>query len=454
MHKAAVIIPAAGRGHRMGQGAKPKQYLPLFGKPIIRWTLEACAAAHSVTQLVLVVAPEDVEACRSWVAGAVDKPVHVVAGGDERQESVSRGLAAVPAHVPLVAVHDGVRPLVQPALMDRVVAAAARHGAATAGVPLKDTIKQVQDGWVQATPDRATLRAVQTPQAFRRELLLKAHVAARAAGWQATDDAALVERLGHPVAIVDGAYDNLKITTAEDLLLAETLLRARVPGPGQAGRGEPMTKTPPPHRGSAAMPASPPALGGGEGARGAGHHRPDLGSSQDGSSQEDNSMRVGIGYDVHRFAPGRRLVLGGVDIPAEQGLLGHSDADVLLHAIMDALLGAAGLGDIGRHFPDTDPAYKGASSLRLLEEVERRVRAAGWRVGNVDATVVLERPRLAPYVPAMRERIAAALKVSPERINVKASTNEGLGFVGTGQGAVAYATAVLIGAGPHSAGSS
>ncbi|MFS8542365.1 MAG: 2-C-methyl-D-erythritol 2,4-cyclodiphosphate synthase [Limnochordales bacterium] len=155
-------------------------------------------------------------------------------------------------------------------------------------------------------------------------------------------------------------------------------------------------------------------------------------------------MRVGFGYDVHRFAAGRPLVLGGVEIPAEEGLAGHSDADVLLHAIMDALLGAAGLGDIGRLFPDTDPAYAGASSLGLLEEVGRRVRAAGFRVGNVDATVVLERPRLAPHVPAMQVRIAAALDVPPERINIKATTSEGLGFVGAGQGAVAFATATLL----------
>jgi len=155
-------------------------------------------------------------------------------------------------------------------------------------------------------------------------------------------------------------------------------------------------------------------------------------------------MRSGVGYDSHRFAEGRRLVLGGVEIPFEKGLAGHSDADVLLHAIMDALLGAAALGDIGRHFPDTDPAFSGASSLRLLEEVVQRVRAAGWRVGNVDATVVLERPKIAPYVPLMRERLAGVLGVGPDRVNIKATTNEGLGFVGAGDGAVAYATATLV----------
>jgi len=427
MQKAAVIIPAAGQGHRMGQGGRPKQYLPLLGKPIVRWTLEACAAARSVSQLVLVVAPEDVEPCRRWVREATgDKPIQVVAGGAERQESVYRGLAAVGEDVPLVAVHDGVRPLMQPALLDMVVFAAARHGAATAAVPAKDTVKQVKDGWVQATPDRSSLRLVQTPQAFRRELLVEAHARARSAGWQATDDAALVERLGHPVAVVDGAYDNIKITTAEDLLLAETLLAARLRGPvpGTPGASLPLTQgqappfTPAQSRSASVQPA--------------------------GASAEETLLRVGFGYDVHRFAPGRPLVLGGVEIPFEMGLLGHSDADVLLHAIMDALLGAAALGDIGRHFSDTDPAYAGVSSLRLLEEVVRRVRAAGWRVGNVDATVVLEKPKVAPYVQLMRERIAGVLGVTPAHVNIKATTAEGMGFVGAGEGAVAYATATLV----------
>ena len=417
MHKAAVIIPAAGQGHRMGPGGRPKQYLPLLGKPIVRWTLEACAAARSVAQLILVVAPGDVDACTQWLLTVPwDKPVQVVAGGAERQESVARGLAAVAADVSLVAVHDGVRPLLEPALLDAVLAAAARHGAATAAVPVKDTVKQVRDGWVEATPDRASLRLVQTPQAFHRALLVEAHRQAQAAGWQATDDAALVERLGHGVAVVEGAYDNLKITTAEDLLLAETLLSARLRG---------------------ALPSRPtdvavrPVSGGAPAA------------ATGGRMPEECPVRVGIGYDVHRFAPGRTLVLGGVEIPYEMGLDGHSDADVLLHAIMDALLGAAGLGDIGRHFPDTDPAYKGASSLELLRRVVQRLREAGWRVGNVDATVVLERPRLGPYVPAMRERIAAVLEVSPERVNIKATTNEGMGFVGAGEGVVAYATAAI-----------
>ncbi|OUN01689.1 MAG: hypothetical protein BAA04_00945 [Firmicutes bacterium ZCTH02-B6] len=429
MQKAAVIIPAAGQGQRMGQGGRPKQYLPLLGKPIVRWTLEACAAARCVSRLVLVVAPDDVDVCRRWVAQATgDKPVYVVAGGSERQESVSRGLAAVGDDVSLVAVHDGVRPLVQPALLDAVVSAAARHGAATAAVPVKDTVKQVRDGWVQATPERASLRLVQTPQAFHRELLIAAHNQARAAGWQATDDAALVERLGHPVAIVDGAYDNIKITTAEDLLLAETLLAARLRGPfpGARGSGEPFVQQQPGAPSGGAAPAA------------------QVGPDPAAASAEGFPVRVGIGYDVHRFAPGRPLVLGGVEIPFEKGLAGHSDADVLLHAIMDALLGAAALGDIGRHFPDTDPAFSGASSLRLLEEVVQRVRAAGWRVGNVDATVVLERPKIAPYVPLMRERLAGVLGVGPDRVNIKATTNEGLGFVGAGDGAVAYATATLV----------
>ncbi|MBO8141264.1 MAG: 2-C-methyl-D-erythritol 4-phosphate cytidylyltransferase [Firmicutes bacterium] len=411
MYTAAVIIPAAGRGRRMGQAGRPKQYLPLFGKSILRWTMEACAASRAVRELILVVAAEDAASFQAELATRrpLDKPVRVVPGGPERQDSVRAGLAAVGRGTDVVAVHDGVRPLVKPALLDAVLAAAARHGAATAAVPLKDTVKLVEGPWVQATPERERLRLVQTPQAFRRELLEDAHFRAVREGWRATDDATLVERAGHPVAVVEGAYDNIKITTPEDLLLAETLLRARE---WQLGTG--------------AVPQQAPAAGRQQ-------------------AQEGASVRIGIGYDVHPLVACRPLILGGVEIPFELGLAGHSDADVLLHAIMDAMLGAAGLGDIGVHFPPGDPAYAGASSLKLLEEVRERVAERGFRVGNVDATVVAERPRLRPYVPAMVERIAACLQVAPEAVNVKATTAEGLGFVGARQGIVAHATALLLG---------
>lgn len=411
-YTAAVIIPAAGHGRRMGQPGRPKQYIPLLGDPIILWTLRACAAAGPVRELVLVVAPEDVEYCRARLQDAwqVAKPVTVAAGGDSRQQSVRAGLDALRQPVDLVAVHDGVRPLLDPALLERVLSAAWRHGAATVAVPLKDTVKLVDGGWVESTPPRARLRAVQTPQAFRRELLVEAHQRAAAEGAEATDDASLVERAGHRVAVIDGSYSNIKITTPEDLLVAEALLRARTRRPEAASAEE------------------------------------DDGASRAGGRERgEPTVRVGYGYDVHAFAAGRRLVLGGVEIPAERGLLGHSDADALLHAVADALLGAAGLGDIGRHFPDTDPAYKDASSVMLLQRVHGLLKKAGWRVGNVDATVVAEAPKLAPYIPDMVRCISETLEIPPTAVNVKATTSEKLGFVGAGQGVAVHAVATIYG---------
>lgn len=388
----------------MGQAGQPKQYIPLLDRPIIAWTLRACAAAASVAEIVLVVSPEDVAYCRRQVAGpwAVGKPVHVVPGGDSRQASVRAGLAASAADISVVAVHDGVRPILEAALLDEVIGAAARHGAATVAVPVKDTIKHVADGWVQSTPPRRTLRAVQTPQAFRRDLLARAHEKARAAGREGTDDASLVEAMGKSVAVVKGTYANIKITTPEDLLLAETLLRSITAGDTPQNEDDPTR------------------------------------------SRKEDTMRIGIGYDVHAFASHRPLILGGVRVPASEGLAGHSDADVLLHAIMDALLGAAALGDIGTHFPDTDPRYEGADSGMLLERVVGLLSEAGWRANNVDATVVAEKPRLAPYVDAMAKRIAETLSLPRDAVNVKATTSEGLGFVGTGQGMAAHAAVSIV----------
>lgn len=398
----------------MGRPGQPKQYIPLLGDPIILWTLRACAAAPSVRELVLVVPAADVEYCRAELGNAwrVEKPVLVVAGGNSRQESVRAGLRALSQPVDLVAVHDGVRPLMDPDLLERTFASAWQHGAATAAVPLKDTVKLVESGWVESTPPRARLRAVQTPQAFRRDLLIQAHAQAESDGWEATDDASLVERAGHNVAIIEGTYSNIKITTPEDLLVAEALLRARI------GDDD----------------AELTASGADD----------ELDSRLPMKKQGGATVRVGYGYDVHAFADGRRLILGGVEIPADRGLLGHSDADVLLHAIADALLGAAGLGDIGRHFPDDDPAYKDVSSVKLLAHVHRLLTDQGWRVGNVDATIVAERPRLGPYVADMVHCISETLDIEPEAVNVKATTSERLGFVGAGEGIAAHAAVTLF----------
>jgi 2-C-methyl-D-erythritol 4-phosphate cytidylyltransferase/2-C-methyl-D-erythritol 2,4-cyclodiphosphate synthase len=381
------VVAAAGSGRRMGREVN-KVFLPLAGRPILGRSAAAVASCQEVDRLVVVVAPgEEERAAEILTSLALAKPWRVVTGGAERQHSVANALAAVPADADIILIHDGARPLVDAATVGAAIAAAREHGAAGVAVPVKDTIKTVDEaGCIAATPDRRTLWAIQTPQVFAASLLREAYAAAAADGVLATDDAALVERLGHKVRIVPGSYRNLKITTPEDMVMAHALLE---------------------------------------------------------SEAEKKMRRIGIGYDVHRLVAGRPLIVGGVDIPWEKGLEGHSDADVLLHAIKDALLGAAALGDIGRHFPDTDPAYKGASSLKLLAAVGEKLAAAGWRAANIDAVVIAEKPKLAPHIPAMNANIAAALGIAAGQVNVKATTTEGLGFTGRREGIAAQAVAAI-----------
>lgn len=397
------VIAAAGSGRRMG-AEENKLFLPLDGRPLLAHTLAAFEAAGVVEGIVVVLREEDVPRGRALTAAAGFRKVEaLVPGGAERQDSVGSGLAALGGGVDVVVVHDGARPLVSPALLEATAEAARRAGAALAAVPVKDTIKVVDPGGVvTSTPDRRALWAAQTPQAFRTDLLREAFAWAAANGVRGTDEASLVELYGHPVRVVPGEEENLKITTPLDLRIAAALL-AR----------------------SEAAPAAPAPLG------------------------AIGGQRVGFGYDVHPLVPGRRLVLGGVEIPHETGLAGHSDADAVAHAIIDALLGAAGEGDIGRWFPDSDERHRDADSLVLLAAVARELRRAGWRVGNVDVTVVAERPRLAPFVDTMRERLAAALAAPAGRVNVKATTTEGLGFAGRREGIAAYAVALLTAAPPE-----
>lgn len=384
-----VIIAAAGQGKRMGS-ALNKVLLPLAGQPVLAHTLRAVCQAKAVTSIILTAAPEETETVGNLLASLnLTIPWQVVAGGSERQYSIANALKVISTNAKIVVVHDGARPLAEPELFNQVIAAACEERAAIAGVPVKDTIKSTDlSGWVTGTPDRHTLWSVQTPQAFDRMLLIEAYNQALQEGYLGTDDAALVERLGTKVKIVFGNYQNIKITTPEDLQFAETVL---------------------------------------------------------GRQQEAKKMvRAGIGYDVHRLVPMRKLILGGVEIPYELGLEGHSDADVVLHAIKDALLGAAALGDIGRHFPDTDGRFKGISSLKLLVEVREILSKNGFAVNNIDATIVAQKPKLATYIAQMNANIAAAVGVAENQINVKATTTEGLGFAGQGQGIAAYATATII----------
>lgn len=383
------ILAAAGQGRRMGGGSN-KAFLPLLSCSILLRSARALSASAEIDALVVVAAAgEEEEVRRELAQEPALKPWQVVQGGTERQHSIAKALAALPAEAAYVAVHDAARPLVQPALISAAVAAARQHRAAGLAVPVKDTIKESNaEGFVAATPRRESLWAIQTPQVFEASLLRRAYADAAAAGFLGTDDASLVERLGVAVRLVPGDYSNIKITTPEDLLIAEAFLRQR----GE----EPVME-----------------------------------------------WRTGLGYDVHRLVAGRKLILGGVEIAHETGLEGHSDADVLLHALKDALLGAAGLGDIGRHFPDTEERYRGVSSLRLLAEVAAMLRQAGWGVNNVDVTVAAQRPKLAPHMPQMVRNVAATLQVEPERVNIKATTTERLGFVGTEEGMAAYAVATL-----------
>jgi 2-C-methyl-D-erythritol 4-phosphate cytidylyltransferase/2-C-methyl-D-erythritol 2,4-cyclodiphosphate synthase len=379
------IVPAAGRGERFGG---PKQFAPLGGAPLLHRTLRALAACPEVAGLAVAVPAEylgDPGMLPDELVSA--GRIAVCAGGATRTDSVRAALALVPPGIELVLVHDGARPAVTPALVARLTEAAWREGAAVPGLPVLESVKQVDAaGRVVRSVPRGPLLLVQTPQGFRRAVLegayrwLEAHP-----GATFTDDAGLVEASGRPVTCVPGEPGNVKVTVPADL--------ARLAG---------------------ATPGVP---------------------------------RVGHGYDVHRLVEGRPLVLGGVEVPFERGLLGHSDADVLLHALCDAILGAAGLGDLGRHFPDTDPAFAGADSRELLSEVARLAAGAGFRVCSADLTLVAQRPRLAAYLPEMARTIAEILGLAGGAINVKAKTEEGLGFTGAGDGMAAHAVAVLVGEG-------
>lgn len=373
------IVVAAGDGTRL-PGPVPKALLPLGGKTILERALSAFQACARVDGVV-VVAAAGYTGTVSDLAPA--KVTAVVEGGRTRRASVAAGLRALP-DVQWVVVHDGVRPFVTPALIERVLDAAVTHGAATAGLPISDTIKAVQDHRVDRTIPRDGLFTVQTPQAFRADVLREAHERVPLEA-PITDDAGLVEHLGRPVVVVPGEPVNMKVTTPSDYEMARRQVER------------------------------PPGL----------------------------AVRVGVGYDVHRLTPDRPLILGGVEIPSARGLSGHSDADALVHAIMDALLGAAAMPDIGSQFPPDDRRYRGADSIALLESVAARLRSSGWRVGNVDTVVTAEAPRLAPYVETMRDRIAAALGATPAQIGLKATTTEGLDGVGRGEGIAAQAVVLL-----------
>ena len=389
--KFGAVVVAAGNSTRMG-GTGSKAFADLGGKPVLRWSLEVLAASPLVGELCIVCRAEDMEAAQQ-AADGLGKPIKLAEGGPTRQESVWLGAAALEPDWPYLLVHDGARPLITPEILENVCQDALRFGAATAAVPMKDTCKLGDEsGFVDSTPPRERLSAVQTPQAFQREMYLYAVRQAQKQGRTCTDDCQLIEWAGGKVKLSQGSYRNLKLTTPEDMAAARSYLE------GTTIR-----------------------------------------------EKEGRPMRIGYGYDVHRLATGRKLVLGGVDIPFDLGLLGHSDADVLAHAVADSLLGAAALGDIGKLFPDTDPQYAGADSLALLGEVCQRLAAQGYQIENIDATLIAQRPKVAPYTQQMRENLAAACGICPGRVSVKATTEEGLGFTGAGEGMAATAVCLLAG---------
>lgn len=370
--KIAVIIASGGRGSRMGNSV-PKQYLKIGGESVILRTLRVFQNMEEIDSILIAADSSYQEYCRELAeTNGITKVDAVVSGGVQRQDSVHNALREAEYLDPgtaYVLVHDAARPFVTETVVRDVIRGAFDRGAAVPCVAVKDSLRETEGGRSRCV-DRSRFFAVQTPQGFRRKLLDEAYEKACKDGFSGTDDASLVERLGYHIEIVHGDYDNIKITTKEDL---------------------PMEN------------------------------------------------RIGTGFDVHRLVEGRKLILGGVEIPYEKGLDGHSDADVLIHALMDAMLGAAAMGDIGKHFPDTDDEYKGISSMKLLEKVNNILAENMYSIGNADITVIAQKPKLSPYTEKMRENIADVLGIGRDLINIKATTTEKLGFTGRGEGIAAEA---------------
>jgi 2-C-methyl-D-erythritol 4-phosphate cytidylyltransferase/2-C-methyl-D-erythritol 2,4-cyclodiphosphate synthase len=387
--KTVAIIPAGGMGKRL-KSRVAKQYLELNQLPILVNTLQVFQKAKTIDEVILVLPSGDMVSARKVLIDqyGLNKVTKIVAGGKERQDSVRNGLAAVNNKCDLILVHDAVRPFVTEKMIREVVAAAKVAGAASVGVKAKDTIKETgKDKVVTITIPRNNLWITQTPQAFKLQTLKKAYKKAYDEKFYGTDDASLVERMGIKVKMVAGSYDNIKITTPEDLEMARALIRNKSGG--------------------------------------------------------KMKIRIGCGYDSHRFVAGRKLILGGVKIPFNLGLDGHSDADALIHAVCDALLGAAGSGDIGRHFPDSDPQYKDISSKVILGRVRKIIADKDFIINNIDATIIMEKPKVTSFVDKMIANIAKVLKIPAADINIKAKTNEQMGFIGRGEGVAAMAVATL-----------
>jgi 2-C-methyl-D-erythritol 4-phosphate cytidylyltransferase/2-C-methyl-D-erythritol 2,4-cyclodiphosphate synthase len=385
--RASVIVVAGGRGERLG-GAIPKQLRLVGGRSLLERSISSFDAIEAIHEIVVVLPPALMSpppACLSRFRTGI----RIVVGGDRRQDSVALGFDAVSPSSDVIMIHDAARPFCTPELAQRILDAAKESGAAIAAVAAQDTVKEgdVQSGIdvVVRTVPREKIFLAQTPQAFTRPILHEAIALGRAGGL-GTDEAALAEQAGYPVRLVEGDPRNIKITTEADLALAEEM----------TSRSEPIVQ-----------------------------------------------IRVGLGYDLHRLVAGRTLILAGVTIPGDRGLLGHSDADVVCHAVTDAILGAANAGDIGEHFPDDDARWKSASSIDLLGRATALIRDRGFVVSNVDVVVITDWPKIRDHAALMRQHLAQALFVSPDVVAVKGKTSEGVGPVGRGEAIVVHAVALV-----------
>jgi 2-C-methyl-D-erythritol 4-phosphate cytidylyltransferase/2-C-methyl-D-erythritol 2,4-cyclodiphosphate synthase len=397
------IIAAGGRGQRFGGGV-PKQLVGVGGRPILERAVTAFLS-HPAIQEVIVALPAELLADPPAYLCDAPKPCRLVAGGVRRQDSVRQAFQVASERSDLIVIHDAARPFASADLIARTIEAAAEGGAALAAVTARDTVKRGALAAGRSGPDgvdaqllvvaetlpRDSIYLAQTPQAFRRDVL-RDGLALGEADADATDEATLAERAGHAVRLVEGEATNIKITTPVDLLVAEAIARG----------------------------------------------------SQERTASERMEFRIGAGYDVHRLVEGRLLVLGGVSIPFERGLLGYSDADAICHAVTDAVLGAAAAGDIGRHFPDTDPKWRDWSSIDLLRRAAAIVNAQGYAIGNVDVVVIAERPKLAPFLDQMRANVANAIGVAIGAVGIKGKTNEGLGELGRGEAIAVHAVALIV----------
>ncbi|MCF7832182.1 MAG: 2-C-methyl-D-erythritol 2,4-cyclodiphosphate synthase [Candidatus Marinimicrobia bacterium] len=384
-HKLSVIIPAAGAGKRMEREI-PKILIPLNGKTILEHTIRGFFNVN-VHEMIVPVSKE-IHAEVEELCNKLDAPfsIRIVTGGAQRQDSIWNALKVLDKGTTIVAVHDAARPFFDPGIIDKAYSLLEKYDGVIAAVPATYTMKQVKNNTVEHTLSRELLWQINTPQIFHKEVLVSAYEKAYKDGFYGTDDAMLLERMGKRVSVINDIPHNIKITTPADLYSAEWII-----------------------------------------------------SKDKGVAMQ----RIGQGYDVHRLVEGRKLILGGVDIPHEKGLEGHSDADVLVHAIMDAILGAAALGDIGKHFPDTDDRYKNIDSMFLLYGIRKLMEVNGYSIQNIDATLILQTPKVAPYIEEMRKNIAGKLGVKLEQVSVKATTEEGLGFTGREEGAAAMAIAML-----------